>query len=134
MENEGFVCHRCKREYNDADAKKFGKYQGNKVCYACCAEYDKEYMRKHGKITLYLTHQNPLKPGTVSAKEDGWRVTNWPSSLILPVFHIRKGKHNIAGSRYDVWFYFEGREWWGRQFGENTQLVHCRRTNEMPKV
>lgn len=103
------------------------------ICYPCCAERDKQQMRDTGKITLYLT----CDPATKSINPWGGRefrsslghVTNWPGSLRIAC-HTRQGKHNIARTRYDVWFKFEGYEWWGVSYGENTQLVHCKRTKQ----
>jgi hypothetical protein len=86
---------------------------GKKHCYECCAVRDKAAMIEDGKATLYL------------AKNE---VTNWPGSLRFAVSYTRKGRHNIAGSRHDVWFTGpDGKRWHGVQFGENTQLCHCRR-------
>ena len=83
------------------------------VCYACCAEDDKKQMREKGKIMLYLS---------------GDKVTNWPGSLSFPVQYQTKGRHNIASTRYDVWFNFEGKVWHGVQYGDMTQIVHCAAT------
>lgn len=91
---------------------------GKKSCYACCAEADKVTMRSTGRITLYLTR-----------RQDGgfWMISNWPGSLLFKATYFKKGRHNMAGSRYDVWFNFEGSAWHGVNYGENTQLLHCRR-------
>ena len=89
-----------------------------KTCYLCCAEVDRQYMRDHGKVTLYLT----------GSREEGFKVSNWPGTLVFSRVYVRKGQHNIARTRWDVWFNFEGFEWYGVQYGENTQLVHCKRT------
>jgi hypothetical protein len=88
-----------------------------RVCYTCCAEYDKEWMREHGRITLYLT-------GDAS----DLKVTNWPGTLEFPCRSWSAGKHNWGLARTDVWFAFEGQEWWGFHIGHNSDLVHCRRT------
>lgn len=87
--------------------------QGNRYCYACCAESDKKYMREHGKITLYF---------------DGSKVTNWPDSLEFMAKNIRKSWHNIGRVRYDFRFMFEGEVWSGYQIGEWNQIAHCKRT------
>jgi hypothetical protein len=88
-----------------------------KVCYACCAERDKKWMDENDKITLYLTE-----------KPDGYEVNNWPGTLKFRVRRSRKGYHNIARSRTDVWFRdHAGREWWGVLYGEWTQLCHCKK-------
>jgi hypothetical protein len=96
--------------------------RGRKVCFECCAIGDREYMHKHGQINLYLV--NHYAP---NEHESGWSIINWPGTLKIPCNKPRKGRHNIAGTRYDVWFHV-GSEWWhGVQCGENTQVVHCKR-------
>ena len=104
---------------------------GNKICYDCCAIVDLADMRESGKITLYLTeiHDRPEK-----RYDHAYKVTNWPGSLIFPVIDYRWGSHNIAGSRIDVWFMDKTnpsgwQKWHGVSYGDNTQLVHCRRIN-----
>ena len=90
---------------------------GKTMCYACCAETDKKSMRETGKAVLYL----------VKRADGSHELTNWPGSLCLYVLHMKVGSHNIAGTRYDVWFIFGGRKWHGVQYGDNTQICHCRR-------
>lgn len=93
------------------------------VCYSCCAEIDKQWMRDKGKITLYLT-------GQAGARE----VTNWPGTLRFPARGYKQSPHNIARYRYDVWFNGpDGHVWHGVQYGDNTQLIHCKRTKEQTK-
>lgn len=92
---------------------------GDKVCYACCAIEDRKYMIEHGKNTLYLVKNDQKK----------YEITNWPGTLRFPVGTIRKGHHNIAGNRYDVWFCGpDGKTWHGVQYGDNTQICHVKRT------
>lgn len=87
--------------------------EGRKHCYACCAERDKAEMIKTGRATLYLS---------------GKEVSNWPESLKFRVNYVRKGRHNMARVRYDVRFIGpDGKPWHGVQYGDNTQIVHCRR-------
>jgi len=103
--------------------------EDEKICYTCCAEEDKEQMRKTGKIVLYLYKCSDNMPTP--------QLTNWPGTLKIPVNHIRAGSHNIAGIRYDVWFQFEGIQWHGTQYGNNTELCHCKRLKNkawQPKV
>ena len=89
---------------------------GHRYCYACCAENDRVQMQTEGRITLYLVPQ------------DGkWVVSNWPGSLAIPTFRVKTGKHNIAGTRTDVWFVFDHAVWHGVNIGDN-DLLHCRRT------
>jgi hypothetical protein len=102
---------------------------GDKVCYACVAVRDMAAMIEHGRssaLPLYLTRKSIHKPN------DGtWAVTNWPNTLSFPVQRITQGGHNIAGKRLDVWFYGpDGYIWHGVQYGDNTQIVHCKRSSE----
>lgn len=105
----------------------------NPVCYECCAEGDKQTMRDTGKITLYLSKTadyEELQQRLGNAKPSGWQVSNWPGSLVIPCMKVNVGRHNIAGKRYDAYFIFEGYIWHGVQYGDNTQLIHCKRTKE----
>lgn len=89
---------------------------GNRHCYECCAKNDREAMIRDGRATLYLTDKG---------------ITNWPGSLRFRHGPIREGRHNIAGSRYDTWFAGpDGFTWHAVQYGENTQICHCKRTRE----
>jgi hypothetical protein len=76
---------------------------GDKVCYACIALQDRAAMIQDGQsssLPLYLTRKGIHKPN-----DGAWAVTNWPTTLTLPVERITNGGHNIAGKRNDVWFY-----------------------------
>jgi hypothetical protein len=98
--------------------------KGKTFCYACCAERDKTQMVKDGKTTLYLTHVPYLHRfgGFVQGK-----VTNWPGSLTF-MCGVKQGRHNIASTRYDVWFSdHTGAQWHGVQYGEWTEICHCKR-------
>ena len=74
-------------------------------------------MRDTGRAVLYLTEG-----------ADGAVVTDWPGVLKFPVRYKRTGSHNRAGKRVDGWFTGpDGREWWGVNYGHNSQTCHCRR-------
>ena len=101
---------------------------GAKHCYDCCAARDRADMEATGRATLYLSpNDNPAIGGAYTAP---YKLTNWPGSLALPVWQVCKGRHNIARNRYDFWFTFGGRDWHGVQYGDNTQIAHCRRLKE----
>lgn len=119
--------------------------EGRKHCYECCANFDREQMSKDGRATLYLTVPDEFTGySRAVGRAGGWQaipsylpsepvyyVSNWPGSLKYPAF-VRKGRHNLAGTRYDVWFTdFQGRKWHGVQYGENSQLCHCRRLSDV---
>lgn len=113
------ICTKCNMEINKSDGCGIGygiDEDGNKVCYACCAVTDIKQMRTTGRITLYLVKTDRRLA-----------VTNWPDSLSFVVSYCKEGRHNIAGVRYDVWFYLDGQQWHGIQYGNNTQLCHCKR-------
>lgn len=115
-------CKECKPLGGDGVGTGYGIADRNNpqfVCYACCGKREREAMIRTGKATLYLQHQNGGLNGT---------VTDWPGTLRFSC-GVRIGRHNIAGRRYDVWFTGpDGAQWHGTQYGDNTQIVHCRRT------
>jgi hypothetical protein len=105
------------------------------VCYACCGEIDAEWMDTHDRISLYLTHDETHEQDTRLRKPSlPAKVSNWPGTLSYPVKQMKCGKHNIAAYRIDVWFYRQRKDnpaitevWHGVQYGECTQIVHCRK-------
>lgn len=107
---------------------------GDRHCYACCANTDRADMIATGRATLYLTSRDRKEGDKYEGPSDPngkvWEATNWPGSLRFRVGHPRKGRHNMARVRYDVWFAGpDGKSWHGAQFGDNTQILHCRRVN-----
>jgi len=123
-ESDIYTCYRCNKvivELDDSYGTGYGIGEDeNKYCYACCAEIDKEHMRSHDKMTLYLTRRYDH-----TQKTNVWVVENWPGSLeIFPLF-IKEGNHNMTGIRYDVWFDLEGDRWWGVSYGQCTDILHC---------
>ena len=101
--------------------------EGKKHCYACCAEGDKKDMHETGCAVLYLTLGE--YDCNLIARYDGYnnaKVTNWSGTLSLRC-SVKIGRHNIAGKRYDVWFQFEGQNWHGVTYGDNTQICHCKK-------
>jgi len=90
---------------------------GKTSCYECCGKQDLAQMEKDGKTWLYLTRD-----------ATGGKLTNRPGTLVFFPSRIKKSGHNMAGSRYDVWFTDkQGRAWHGVNYGENTQICHCKR-------
>jgi len=87
-------------------------------CYACCAEREQASMVDSGRAVLYLSKQ-----------DERWAVTDWPGTLRFPTHGTpRRGRHNMARVRYDFTFTGpDGRTWAGTQYGDNTQIAHCRR-------
>lgn len=128
---ENFTCTICK-ESKPVQTNGGTGYAGelsSPICYACCGKLDRQSMIETGEAILYLTTSKGM--GSVSAGTFGEfsaKVGNWPNTLSFNC-SVRKGRHNIAGSRYDVWFTGpDGRQWHGVQFGENTQICRCKRT------
>ena len=89
---------------------------GKQVCFACCGVRDRADMIATGRAMLYLSRTT---------------VSNWPGTLTFQTGRIVKGRHNIARTRYDAWFCGpDGFVWHGVQYGDNTQIIHCKRTRE----
>lgn len=91
------------------------------VCFPCCGKRDEKWMRENDRMTLYYTG-------------DG-RIINWPGSLEFKERDMKVSRHNIARVRYSVWFNGpDGSPWYGVQYGDNTQLLHCRKLKKRSKV
>lgn len=120
--NANIECGTCHSDILPAEKSSLGvgfavTDDGSKVCYSCCAEQDKIFMRRSGYVYLYLNEEKKC-------------LTNWPGSLSINVFQIKKGKHNIARIRTDVWFVFEGFIWHGVQLGYSNEIARCKRTKQ----
>ena len=132
MSEHRFVCADCGAEKihvnpNDCGGTGYGIVREGgiekKVCYACCAERDRADMTARGRAVLYLT----AATGATGVWTN-YVVTNWPGTLKMTVQYSRVGRHNLAGSRHDVWFTGpDGARWHGVQLGDNSQICRCRR-------
>ena len=103
------------------------------VCYDCCGDIDRQYMIDHGKITLYMTIQSdgPLGRKARRGYYDRAKLGNWPGTLQFSTGSVKVGYHSIAGNRYDCWFVGPDKHvWHAVQYGDNTQIAHCKRTKE----
>lgn len=132
MKKSTFYCSQCKKivtiKHHDCTTGYASKRNNHKVCFNCCGIVDRQFMIDNGKITLYLTTNNTYNDFYGDAK-----INNWPSSLSFNG-RYKTGRHNIAQIRYDVWFNGpDGFVWHGVQYGDFTQLVHCKRTKETCK-
>lgn len=110
-------CGHTIQKQSDSITTGYGRDEHNRtLCYACCADKDREYMRTHNRISLYFA--------------DG-EVANWPGSLKFKPTLIRHGSHNIAGTRTDVWFTGpDDSRWHGVQFGRWSQICRCKRLKD----
>lgn len=92
----------------------------NLICYQCCGKRDEAALREDGNGILYLTMERGKQA----------HVSNWPGTLKRHVLNVRKGDHNMARYRYDVWFTMPDDKmlWHGVTYGDNTQICHVRRT------
>ena len=94
--------------------------QGERVCFECAALDDLRVMRETGKHDLYLTKNNGQ-----------YEISNWPGTLRFGPVNVSKGHHNIAGTRLDVWFSFNGHVWHGINLGEWNQVCRVKQTKEV---
>ena len=72
-----------------------------------------------GKVTQYL-----VKEG------NEYFISNWPGTLKIRIWQIKKGNHNIAGTRSDVWFCYAGHNFHGVQYGNHSQICHITRVRD----
>src|SRR5262245_24760848 len=94
------------------------------VCYGCAPRLTREYMTvdgDNGRVHLFLG----------DAPNDQLYVTNSKKTLIFPVTRFKLGRHNLAGTRTDLWFNGpDGREWHGVVYGTHGPL-RCRATKRL---
>lgn len=116
--------------------KKFGVvYKGKRkqyLCFGCCADVDRERMKNEGKATMYLQYVSPchnpqFTSGGINLTASEYVVSNWTGSLTMVTTKVQVGRHNMTGRRWDVWFRMNDQKWWGVSYGNNTQLLHCKR-------
>lgn len=119
MNTEFFTCSQCelsKPVYTDGGTGYAIDQKNNKICYSCCAVNDSNdlgALKPKEKICLYW---------------DGVQVTNWPGSLKIKAYSVKKGNHNIAGSRVTVYFKHNGNKFTGINYGSSSQILHVRKT------
>jgi hypothetical protein len=107
-------CSKCKKVcVSDGITAGYGIDKNNKkVCFECCSKEDKEKLLKSkigDKFTFYYS---------------GGHISNWPGTFKIPIHQIRNNKHNWWGvKRVDVWFTFEGMNFWGLHVGSSHQLM-----------
>lgn len=111
------------------EGRLYGRNTAGEVhCDVCCAEVDKADMIARGKATLYLSVRDYGKRGWLGERYVSADISNWPGTLKFHTGMVKTGHHNMAGRRYDVWFTGpDGKDWHGVQYGDNTQILHCRR-------
>ena len=112
-------CAECGKEIVLDGFSGYGKTVDGKIlCYDCCgkqAEEDFDSMPANEKTFLYLTSAN----GEMC-------VTDWTGRFRIPVHRYRKGRHNIARTRTDVWFQRNGKNYHGVNYGEFSQICHSK--------
>lgn len=117
-----FFCDNCKTEKTHTNSLTTGygvNDKDEKICFECCGKLDAQHLMSMSigdKYVLYLTKN-----------DNQYRLTNWPSSLEIPVYGVKEGRHNMAGKRYDLWFQFKNNHYHGVQYGDNTQICHIKR-------
>jgi hypothetical protein len=132
MMAKDYVCHDCKKlidlSYTRAPlycgGAGYGRWGGEpgKICYPCMAKRVEKDMHETGRAILYIARDRT-----------GWKVSDWADELVFRPHRVRKGHHNIAGSRLDVWFMDnQGHAWHGINIGDH-QLLRCKRLKRQPQ-
>lgn len=114
------VCSLCGKEIlSDGFGTGYGLDKNdNKICYACCAIQDKEYMIEYGRMTLYFDDKKKV-------------ITNWPGTLSFNTPVVWSGEHNWWNCKqlYARFIGPDGKVWSGRMVDSGwTQLMNCKRT------
>lgn len=122
-----FTCHQCGKEKQFISETTTGfalDEDENKICFDCCGFNDARDLKElePGKQMLLYLNTN--------TKE----ISNWPGSFTFVVPIIRTTQHSVPCkkatryiNRYDTWFKYEGNNYHGVQYGDNTTIVHIRK-------
>lgn len=115
-----FTCSECgqTKVHNNGCSTGYGSdpETNAKTCFDCCGLNDAKALKDlkpKEKFCLYW---------------DGKEVINWPGTLRIKPLHVVKGRHNIARTRETVYFKFEGANFTGIQYGNNSQIIHIKKT------
>lgn len=109
-------------------------------CFACCGLRDAERMEVEDKTYLYYCdHPDPI-PGTFQEQmavntPRFYSLTNWPGTFKIPLraYHITVKTEYPWGRATRVTrvsFEYKGRKWVGAMYGDNTQVMNCKRLKE----
>lgn len=109
---------------------------GRHICYTCAGAWELNDALEHGSAVFYLTNNHSysylrdsmghyVKPGDA-------KITNWSGTVAFKILYMKVNYHNWAAYRVDVWFKdIMGDYWWGRQYGNFSELCYCRRIKKM---
>ena len=108
------------REENSISTGYATNKDGEKICYQCCGELDKKELSETGVLHGYL-----------SKDEAGYYFGNWPGTLKIRVYGVRKSWHNFAGKdgRRDFWLQFNGGNYHVLNIGDNecAKVKRCKK-------
>lgn len=113
-----FHCCQCKQDkpLQTEGGTGYGyNQQRETICYECCGKNDEKEL-----------NEMPIGAKTIQYF-DGTHVVNWPGTLKIKPRYQRTGKHNIARIRIDFWFTFNGNNFHGVRYGDNTEIAHIRK-------
>jgi hypothetical protein len=142
MKVQSLRCARCSQDIAPPAEGSFAagygfNDRGQKICYSCCGEIDREDMMRFGEIVLYLSkfddkEWEALKViGKGLSKSHRYKLSNWPGTLIIQPFHVHTSKGRGFGGTYPIEHVAfvgpDGYEWYGRCAGHSSQLTRCRR-------
>jgi len=113
-----FTCSQCgeTKTHNDNLTTGYGKdSKGNVVCFSCCGINDEKELIElptGKKICHYW---------------DGKNIINWQGTLKITPYYIKKGRHNMAGTREDIYFNFKGHKFHATQYGNFSQIAYIQK-------
>lgn len=99
---------------------------GYKICYNCCGDIDKKQLsdlQPGDKMYLYLTSEKKELSYGIETKHF---VTNWPGTLKINCY-VKEGYHNIARVQRSIWFSFNGKNYFGKQYGNYSEVCTVKR-------
>ena len=130
-----FFCDEEKAWVSCAMSEGYARKSSNfshKICYKCCAKLDMAEMDRERKITLYLSYKvekPPQQRSIFTSDLKDAHVSNWPGTLKYPCT-VSKSRTPKGKSKYEATFKdHRGFLWHGVLYGEDSQLIKCKRVN-----
>jgi hypothetical protein len=129
VEGVRFQCCECDGVFpaHTSGGTGYGYDERNKpICYACCGELDRKALDALEVGEYWTAYVTPVDVNGATR----YKVSNWPGSISLVGFGQRKRYGGGLGvDRVDVWFKFNGKNFWGVNRGDN-QILRVRRVKD----
>jgi hypothetical protein len=107
-----YKCELCNRDDGIEDDIKYFYHDDLMVCESCITDIDKSEITGASIMNLYL---------------DGSRLSNGSNTFYVDIDIVKKSDNKMFGTRYDMWFKYDGKNWHGVKMGNDYfNVVKCK--------